>query len=156
MPEARAAMAATAVAFHFNAPSKLAYACKLVRKLQRMDMPLVVLGEPEVVAQLDAALWSFGGESQFLAHCQGGADVAVLQRSPTVLVTQIDSTLPHSRVLLNLSAQMPADFARFERVIEVVSADDENDRQQARQRWRAYTAQGYAIERRDLVMKTED
>ena len=156
MPEARAAMAATAVAFHFNAPSKLAYACKLVRKLQRMDMPLVVLGEPEVVAQLDAALWSFGGESQFLAHCQGEADAAVLQRSPTVLVTQIDSTLPHSRVLLNLSAQMPADFARFERVIEVVCADDENDRQQARQRWRAYTAQGYAIERRDLVMKTED
>ena len=111
---------------------------------------------PEVVAQLDAALWSFGGESQFLAHCQGGADAAVLQRSPTVLVTQIDSTLPHSRVLLNLSGQMPTGFARFERVVEVVSADDEQDRQLARQRWREYAAQGYAIERRDLVMKTED
>ena len=146
----------TAVAFHFNAPSKLAYACKLVRKLQRVHMPLVVLAEQDMVAKLDDALWAFGGESQFLAHCQGGADAAVLQRSPTVLVTDLDGTLPHSRVLLNLSAQMPSNFARFERVIEVVSADDEADRQQARQRWRAYAAQGYAIERRDLVMKTED
>ena len=127
----------TAVAFHFNAPSKLAYACKLVRKLQRVHMPLVVLAEPDMVIKLDDALWAFGGESQFLAHCQGGADAAVLQRSPTVLVTDLDGTLPHNRVLLNLSAQMPSNFARFERVIEVVSADDEADRLQARQRWRA-------------------
>ena len=146
----------TAVAFHFNAPSKLAYACKLVRKLQRVHMPLVVLAEPEMAAKLDDALWAFGGESQFLAHCQGHADAAVLQRSPTVLADDLPPALPHTRVLLNLSSQMPPDFARFERVIEVVSADDEADRQQARQRWRAYTAQGYAIERHDLVMKSDD
>ena len=57
---------------------------------------------------------------------------------------------------MNLGGQMPTGFARFERVVEVVSADDEQDRQLARQRWREYTAQGYAIVRRDLVMKTED
>ncbi|MEN5181330.1 DNA polymerase III subunit chi [Comamonas odontotermitis] len=146
----------TAVAFHFNAPSKLTYACKLVRKLQRMDMPLVVLAAPDVVAELDLALWSFGGEPQFLAHCRADAAAAVLQRSPTVLASQVDAGLPHKRVLLNLSDRMPDDFAQFERVIEVVSADDDNDRQLARQRWRDYTAQGYAIERRDLVMKTDD
>jgi DNA polymerase-3 subunit chi len=146
----------TTVAFHFNAPSKLAYACKLARKLQRMDIALVVLGEPAMVAQLDEALWSFGGETQFLAHCQGDADPQVLQRSPTVLLSALGPALPHSQVLLNLGAQMPSDFARFERVIEVVSADDEQDREQARSRWRAYAALGYAIERRDLVMKTED
>lgn len=146
----------TTVAFHFNAPSKLAYACKLARKLQRMDIALVVLGEPAMVAQLDEALWSFGGETQFLAHCQGDADSQVLQRSPTVLLSTLAAALPHSKVLLNLGAEMPSDIARFERVIEVVSADDEQDRQQARNRWRAYAAMGYAIERRDLVMKTED
>ncbi|MNW15788.1 DNA polymerase III subunit chi [compost metagenome] len=80
----------------------------------------------------------------------------MLQRSPTVLASQVDAGLPHKRVLLNLSDRMPDDFAQFERVIEVVSADDDNDRQLARQRWRDYTAQGYAIERRDLVMKTDD
>lgn len=146
----------TTVAFHFNAPSKLAYACKLARKLQRMDIALVVLGEPAMVAQLDEALWSFGGETQFLAHCQGDADPQVLQRSPTVLLSTLAAALPHSKVLLNLGAEIPSDIARFERVIEVVSADDEQDRQQARNRWRAYAAMGYAIERRDLVMKTED
>ncbi len=146
----------TAVAFHFNAPNKLAYACKLARKLRRMQMPLVVLAEPATVAELDTALWSFGGETQFLAHCTLQAEPAVLQRSPTVLADDLPPALPHTRVLLNLSSQMPPDFARFERVIEVVSADDEADRQQARQRWRAYTAQGYAIERHDLVMKSDD
>ncbi len=146
----------TAVAFHFNAPNKLVYACKLVRKLQRMSMPLVVLGEQVTLDALDKSLWTFGGEAQFLAHCQGDAAPEVLQRSPTILVTQIEASLPHSRVLLNLSAEMPNGFAQFERVYEVVSSDDEADRQLARQRWRAYTAQGYAIERRDLVLKKED
>ena len=58
-------------------------------------------------------------------------------------------------MLLNLAAEIPAGFEQFERVIEVVSADDADDRQRARDRWRAYTAQGYAIERHDLVMKSD-
>ena len=64
----------TAVAFHFNAPNKLVYACKLVRKLQRMSMPLVVLGEQVTLDALDKSLWTFGGEAQFLAHHFGYTD----------------------------------------------------------------------------------
>ena len=145
----------TAVAFHFNAPSKLLYACKLVRKLQRMQMPLVVLGANDTLTALSRKLWSFGGEAEFWAHSSDGADAAVQQRSPTVLRSHLEGGLPHTRVLLNLGDDMPEGFAQFERVIEVVSADDETDRQLARQRWRGYVAQGYAIERRDLEMRAE-
>ena len=88
----------TAVAFHFNAPNKLVYACKLVRKLQRMSMPLVVLGEQVTLDALDKSLWTFGGEAQFLAHCQGDAAPEVLQRSPT------SDGVPTLRKAMRLSA----------------------------------------------------
>jgi DNA polymerase-3 subunit chi len=56
------------------------------------------------------------------------------------------------QVLINLGATVPAGFEAFERVIDVVSVDDE-DRSQGRQRWKQYTQLGYAITRHDLVAK---
>ena len=48
---------------------------------------------------------------------------------------------------------MPEGLEAFDRVVEVVSSFDEEDRAQARQRWRAYQQAGYQIERFDLVLK---
>ena len=59
---------------------------------------------------------------------------------------------PHQQVLLNLGAEVPAGFERFERVIEVVGLDDA-DRQLARSRWRHYADRGYAMSRHDLAPK---
>jgi DNA polymerase III subunit chi len=47
---------------------------------------------------------------------------------------------------------VPEGFERFERLIEVVTQDDE-DRQRARRRWKHYADRGYAITRRDLALK---
>lgn len=55
-------------------------------------------------------------------------------------------------MLLNLGTQLPAGFEQYQRVIEVVSVDDE-DRQQARGRWKHYTELGYTIVRHDLNLK---
>ena len=148
-------MSAVAVAFHFNVPDKLLYTCKLVRKLQRMGMPLVVSADAGTAAALSERLWSFGGGTQFLAHCHADAAPEVLQASPTVLAQQLGEGLPHHKVLLNLQGAQPAGFERFERVIEVVSEQDEVDRSAARQRWRAYQAGGHSIERHDLNMRAE-
>lgn len=57
-------------------------------------------------------------------------------------------------VLLNLGSEVPAGFGSYQHVVEVVSASDEQDRQQARERWRHYAARGYAIVRHDLVLKS--
>jgi DNA polymerase-3 subunit chi len=51
-------------------------------------------------------------------------------------------------VLLNLGGVVPPGFERFERLIEVVSAEDA-DLQQARLRWRHYASRGYAMTRHD-------
>ena len=80
------------------------------------------------------------------------ADEDQLAVSPVVLSAELGAT-PHQDVLLNLGAQVPAAFERFSRLIEVVSSTDEQDRGQARLRWKHYAARGYAIVRHDLVLK---
>jgi DNA polymerase-3 subunit chi len=69
-----------------------------------------------------------------------------------VLLEQLDAA-PHHDTLVNLGADVPPGFERFARVVEVVSASDEEDRQLARLRWKHYAAQGIAIKRHDLVLK---
>ena len=51
-------------------------------------------------------------------------------------------------MLVNLGAGIPEGFEGFERLIEVVTVE-EDDRQQARQRWKHYADRGYAITRHD-------
>jgi DNA polymerase III subunit chi len=138
----------TEVAFHFNAPDKLGYACRLVRKAVGSAAQVVVTGESGLLGQLDVALWTFQ-PLEFIAHCrEPGAAPAVLRASPVVL-TGAPRSAPHHEVLVNLGEVVPDGFEAFERLIEVVTAD-EADRQDARARWKHYAARGYNITRHDL------
>ena len=141
----------TEVAFHFNAPDKLAYACRFARKALRHGARLVIVGPEALLQPLDAMLWNLQPQD-FVAHCRWDAAPELLQASPIVLVTALGQA-PHQEVLLNLGPQVPEGFGRFARVVEVVSADDAEDRHQARARWRAYAAQGHDIVRHDLVLR---
>lgn len=137
----------TEVAFHFNAPDKLGYACRLLRKAVLKGSKVVVTGEPALLRDLDEALWTFA-PTEFLPHCQGeGTSPAVLAASPVVL-SGSPGTAPHQQVLVNLGEAVPEGFERFERLIEVVTPD-EADRLQARRRWKHYASRGYAIVRHD-------
>lgn len=141
----------TEVAFHFNAPDKLAYACRFARKVQRSGSRLVIAAPPQALATLDKMLWNLGPQD-FVAHCTQDADESQLRVSPVVLAVD-PGAAPHQDVLLNLHTAVPQGFERFERVVEVVSAQDEADRSGARTRWRFYASRGYAIVRHDLVLK---
>lgn len=143
--------AMTEVAFHFNAPDKLAYACRLLRKAVGAGSKVVVTAPAEALARLDTLLWTFS-QTDFIAHVRQPAEPGLLAASPVVLTEAPAQDLPHHQVLLNLGPQLPAGFERFERLIEVVSLD-EDDRQQARRRWKQYTELGYAIVRHDLNLK---
>lgn len=141
----------TEVAFHFNAPDKLAYACRFARKVQRSGSRLVITGAAETLAGLDRMLWLMTPQD-FVAHCLAGADEELMLASPVLLAEDPRSALHHD-VLLNLTDAVPEGFGRFDRLVEVVSAHDEADRLQARTRWRHYASRGYAITRHDLVLK---
>lgn len=141
----------TEVAFHFNAPDRVAYVCRLLRKAVGTGAKLVVTGLPETLQQLDAALWTFS-PTDFVPHCFLESEPYVVAASPVILATSTQS-VPHQQVLVNLGQLVPGGFERFERVIEVVGLDDE-DRQLARGRWKHYADLGYAITRHDLALKT--
>jgi DNA polymerase-3 subunit chi len=51
---------------------------------------------------------------------------------------------------VNLHPESPPSFSRFERLIEIVGTDDD-DRQQARGRFRFYRDRGYEIHHHDLA-----
>jgi DNA polymerase-3 subunit chi len=141
----------TEVAFHFNVPDKLAYACRLLRKAAASGARVVVTGEPQLLRTLDTQLWTFSA-LEFIPHCLAtAAEPQVLAASPVVLADTPRSS-PHQDVLVNLGGGVPDGFERFERLIELVTPDDE-DRQQARQRWKHYADRGYGIQRHDIASR---
>ena len=138
----------TEVAFHFNVPEKVAYACRLLRKATGAGSRVVVTGDAEVLRSLDIELWTFS-PLEFIPHCHAAAaEPQVLAASPVVLSESARGT-PHQDVLVNLGNRVPEGFERFERLIEVVSRED-GDRQDARVRWKHYADRGYAIKTHDL------
>jgi DNA polymerase-3 subunit chi len=140
----------TEVAFHFNVPDKLGYACRLLRKAYAAGARVGVVGPHDALQALDTQLWSFSA-LDFIAHCGVAAPAAMQQASPIVLAPSC-AQLPHDSVLLHLGVEVPEGFERFERLIELVTTE-ETDRVQARRRWRHYAERGYAIQKHDLTAK---
>ena len=142
----------TEIAFHFNAPDKVSYACRVARKLLRQDVRLVICVPLALIDALDAMLWNMAPHD-FVAHCRLEDPAELLQASPIVLSHGDTLDVPHRQVLLNLDDEVPQGFGSFERMIEVVATDNEVDRAAARVRWRHYVARGYALVRHDLTLR---
>ncbi len=141
----------THIAFHFGAPDKLAYACRLLRKAANSGQRVLVVADAPTCKRLDEDLWSVS-PADFVSHCQSTATGSVLARANVVLAVQPLANAADFPVLVNMGNAVPEGFDAFKRVIEVVSTDDE-DRNQARGRWKQYAALGYTIERHDLNLK---
>jgi DNA polymerase III subunit chi len=137
----------TEIDFHFNVPDLLGYACRLLRKAAGTGAKVMVTGSTEVLRQLDADLWTFSAV-EFLPHCLLRGDERVIAASPIVLATTLQ-TAPHREVLLNLGQSVPDGFEDFQRVVEIVTVDEES-RQWARQRWKHYSDLNHVIRRHDL------
>ncbi len=131
----------TRIDFHTNIPDKIGYACRLVRKARGADQKVVVYADPDQLAALDEALWTFS-EQDFLPHVMAGDELAA--QTPVILTDDDDAALPHHQVLVNLAPHTPAHFARFERMFEIVSTD-EDDKLFGRERYRQYQQRGYPL-----------
>lgn len=141
----------TDIAFHFGAPDKWAYACRLLRKASASGARVQVLVPEFMVAKLDADLWGVSA-TEFVTHCTGAADTSVKNRSAVLLVSDMAQTTSSRQVLVNLGDAVPSQFDTFERMIEVVG-QEEADRLGARTRWKRYTELGYSITRHDLALR---
>ena len=132
----------TRIDFHSNVPDKIAYACRLTRKARAANCQIVLLtGNRQELTALDQALWTFA-EQEFLPHVVAGDPLAT--STPIILTDSHDAELPHHHVLINLSSDTPAHFARFERLIEVISTEDA-DAKAGRARYSFYKQRGYPL-----------
>ncbi|GAA3992495.1 DNA polymerase III subunit chi [Comamonas faecalis] len=143
----------TEVVFHFNVPDRRIYACRYARKSLRNGAGLAITGSEADLQWLERTLWEMA-PTDFVAHCLDDAPPDVVRASPIVLVRD-PSAWGERGQLLNLGQQIPDGFTQYERLVEVVSQGDAEDRTGARQRWRQYQEQGHTITTYDVAPRRD-
>ena len=136
----------TQIDFYANVSDKLATACRIVAKAYGMKRRVVVFcPDAESAQRIDRLLWT-SPATAFIPHC--APHDALAARTP-VIIDHAGTEPVHDQVLLNLRNEWPAFFGRFERLIEIVSLEDD-DRALARERFKFYRDRGYEIRTHDL------
>jgi DNA polymerase-3 subunit chi len=125
------------------------YACRLAEKAFRLGHgAYIYTGDPETAQRLDKLLWTFS-QGSFVPHglYEDAAPDAVAPFP--VVIGCLEPPIACHDVLISLTAEVPPFFSRFERVAEVVSADEE-DKSRARERFRFYRERGYPLQTHDV------
>lgn len=136
----------TQIDFYTHVEDKLRAACALSAKAFSLGRKVTVFcANPETAQRFDRLLWTTPAIG-FVPHCAPDDPLAAVT---PVIVDCHGEKLLHDEVLLNLRPEWPPFFSRFQRLIEIVSLDDE-DRARARERFRFYRDRGYEIRTHDL------
>ena len=137
----------TRIDFYFNVQDKLQQVVRLAAAAVPKRRSLLVMTPDESLAeQLEQALHT-SDPTAFLPCCRGTHRLAA--ETPIVIDWQ-GGHLERDDILVNLCASQPVHFSRFRRLVEVVGLTEE-DRQQARARFRFYRDRGYEIRSHDLA-----
>jgi len=141
----------TQIDFYTHVEDKLRTACRLAAKAYGADKRvLVCCPDADAAGRLDRMLWTTPAIG-FIPHCL--ASDALAPETP-ILIDYRGDEPAHDEILLNLRPEWPPLFSRFQRLIEVVSLDDE-DRRLARERYKFYRDRGYEIRTHDLSKSDE-
>ncbi|HEY6597864.1 MAG TPA: DNA polymerase III subunit chi [Pseudomonadales bacterium] len=116
------------------------FACRLAHKAVSGGSRVHVhVGSAAAAKDLDALMWEYP-DHHFLPH--GVSGEAAAQNAP-VVIGHTEPDADADQVLINLAAEIPAFFGRFERVAEIVV---EQTRADSRKRWKFYRDRGYPLE----------
>ena len=117
--------------------------CQLCQKAYESNQKTLLLTQnAEQTAHLDRQLWIFNDDS-FVPHDIEQSDGFC---TPVLIHDQPDPQ-GERQLLINLSSSVPAYFAQFERVIELVTEDN---KQTAREHYSFYKERGYALHHHTL------
>ncbi|MEM7565254.1 MAG: DNA polymerase III subunit chi [Pseudomonadota bacterium] len=112
--------------------------CQLCQKAYENKQMTLLLTENEQQSEhLDKRLWTFSDDS-FVPHDAEETEGLVTP----VLIHNNPQPGTNRQLLINLSAEVPAYFARFERVIELVTEDNKH---LAREHYSYYNERGYPL-----------
>ena len=128
------------------------FACRLTEKIYKLGHSVYVLTETaEDAARFDSLLWTFR-DGSFIPHEQYSQNGE--RRGPTpVLIGHDRDPAVAGGIMINLAREIPKTFSRFERVAEII-ADDEKQKQAARERFRFYRDRGYPLKTHTISDKT--
>src|SRR5512134_442534 len=108
----------TQIDFYTHVEDKLRVACQLSAKALAHGLRTTVwLPDPDTAQRFDRMLWTTPAIG-FVPHC--GPDDPLARETP-VIVDCHGENLLHDEVLLNLRAEWPPFFGRFQRLIEIVT-----------------------------------
>jgi len=141
------------VDFAFGCRDRLRTACLIARKRCQAGQRLVVYcADSARLTAFDRMLWAFDDIS-FVPHVH--VDDPLAAATPVVLTAASPERARQAMgdgqppALLNLDDDCPPDGDAFTHIMEVVT-DAPEDRLAARQRWRAYQAQGRELKAHNL------
>ena len=136
----------TQIDFYTNVVDKLATACRLAQKGHAVGCRIVAsCPDAETAQRLDRMLW-MSPATGFTPHCEATHALAAVT---PIVIDHRGGEPAHDEVLMNLTDESPPLFARFERLIEIVTLD-EDDKRLARGRYKFYRDRGYEIRVHDL------
>ena len=136
----------TQIDFYTQVDDKLQTACRLAAKARSHGLRVTLFcPDRDMASRLDRMLWSLPATG-FLPHCASDGPLAAVT---PVLIDSSGENPPHDEVLINLHTEWPACFSRFQRLAEIVGAE-EGDRADARTRYKFYRDRGYEIRTHDL------
>lgn len=137
----------TEINFYTAVANPLAAAARLTGKAFSQGRRVRVL-TPDAAAtdELDRRLWQWPATG-FLPHCRLAHPLA--DETP-IIVDHSPEHRGRADVLINLQAAPPPFFARFERLVEIVSVDDDAVAA-GRERWRYYKSRGYELKQHNLA-----
>lgn len=129
-----------------SAQNRVGFACRLADKAYRLGNRVFIHTESaEQTRQLDDLLWTFQ-QNSFVPH-------AIYQPAqnnpPPVLLAHNGEPDASNQVLINLAAEVPLFFSRFERVAELVN-QNADIRQRGRSRYSFYKDRGYPLRTHEI------
>lgn len=136
----------TEIIFYTFADNPLDVARRVAAKAHGQGKQVMIYTpDPAVADHIDRLLWTTPPLG-FVPHCR---DTDALASETPVLIGSNVDTLRTADVMINLHHEQPPAFARFERLVEIISQDDAG-REHGRERYRFYQTRGYALKTHDL------
>jgi DNA polymerase-3 subunit chi len=124
--------------------ARLRLACRIVDKATQQEQHVFVNSTSDSEAQkLDELLWTFS-QGSFIPHKIVRHAVETAPREPVVIGLHQQPVGERWELLINLAADVPDFFSRYERVAEVVDGNAVR-REQSRERYRFYRDRGYKL-----------
>ncbi len=129
--------------------SALLLACRLTEKAWLKQHNIYIHTDSAATRDImDEMLWNFRSNS-FIPHRREGTDEKAPDNIPDILIANSGNPGTHHDVLINLSEETPSFFGGFQRIAEIVAAD-EKAKTKSRERYKYYRKRGFPLQVHNL------